>query len=107
LLENFPDDKSAYIRLNVEIENMLPSEAYEQANVLMQGKKARLCFINTRRKEQTTENLQTMSLSEFSAESPIDIARKYAEHKEIVFDEQMQEIFNDVLDEIEREAREE
>ncbi len=106
LLTNFPNDKSAYIRLNVEIENMLPSEAYEQANILMQDKpNAKLCFINTKRKEKTTETLQTMTLGEFRQESPIDIARKYAEYKDIVFDEDMQEIFNDVLKEIERESR--
>ena len=82
LLSKFPDDIPAYIRLNVEIEDFLPVGANDEAASLTKGKQCRFCCINAKRK-----------------------ARRYAEYEGISFDEEMQTMFNEVMDMVAEESR--
>jgi exonuclease SbcD len=105
LLANFPPSNPAYIRLNLEIEDILPPEVNLEIPILIKDKECKVCYINTKRKIAPTEELTTLSLSEFQQEEPIEIAKKYLDYKGMVFDEQTQQIFNQVLEIIEQESQ--
>jgi exonuclease SbcD len=98
LLRNFPDDNPAYIRLNVEVDGFLPVEAYSEAQALTEGKQCRFCYINAKRKTEQQEDTKVLSVQEFQAENPIDIAKRYAEYRGEKFDDEMVGMFREVLD---------
>ena len=97
LLKDFPDDIPAYIRLNVETDTFLPSNANMDAQAAATGKRCRFCVINARRKDRHTADEKVLTVEEFQEEKPIDIARRYAEDKGVDFDDDMQELFNQAL----------
>ena len=105
LLSKFPDDIPAYIRLNVEIEDFLPVEANAEAASLAKEKQCRFCCINAKRKAVRQDDVQVLTVQEFQAEKPIEIARRYAEYEGINFDEEMQTMFNEVMDMVADESR--
>ena len=105
LLSKFPDDIPAYIRLNVEIEDFLPVEANAEAASLTEGKRCRFCCINAKRKAVSQNDVQVLTVQEFQSEKPIDIAKRYAEYEGINFDEEMQTMFNEVMDMVAEESR--
>jgi exonuclease SbcD len=105
LLSKFPDDIPAYIRLNVEIEDFLPVEANAEAASLTEGKQCRFCCINARRKAVSQDDVKIFTVQEFQEEKPIEIARRYAEYEGISFDEEMQAMFNEVMDMVAEESR--
>ena len=105
LLSKFPDDIPAYIRLNVEIEDFLPVEANAEAASLTEGKQCRFCCINARRKAVSQDDVKVFTVQEFQEEKPIEIARRYAEYEGISFDEEMQAMFNEVMDMVAEESR--
>lgn len=97
LLQTFPNDIEAYIRLNVEVDSFLPAEANAEALILAENKKCRFCVINARRLNKDRREPKVMSVQEFKTEKPIDIAERYAEDIGIVFDDDMKELFNETL----------
>ena len=105
LLGKFPDDIPAYIRLNVEIDDFLPVEANAEATSLTDGKQCRFCCINAKRKAVGQEDVKVLTVQEFQEEKPIEIARRYAEYEGISFDEEMQVMFNEVVDMVAEESR--
>lgn len=100
LLENFPDDIPAYIRLNIEIDDFLPTEATQEAVNLTKGKNCRFCLIHTQRKQKPKGSAKVMTVQEFQAESPIDIARRFAEDSGIEFDEDLTEMFEEIANQL-------
>ena len=105
LLKKFPDDNPAYIRLNVEIKDFLPVEAQADAVGLIEGKQCRFCHINAKRKTASQSEAKVLTVQEFQAEKPIEVARQYAEYKDFDFDEEMTEMFNEVLNSVADDAR--
>ena len=105
LLGKFPDDIPAYIRLNVEIDDFLPVEANAEAASLTEGKQCRFCCINAKRKAVGQDDVKVLTVQEFQEEKPIEIARRYAEYEGITFDEEMQAMFNEVMDMVAEESR--
>ena len=105
LLSKFPDDIPAYIRLNVEIEDFLPVEANAEAASLTEGKQCRFCCINAKRKTVSQNDVKVLTVQEFQEEKPIEIAKRYAEYEGISFDEEMQTMFNEVMDMVADESR--
>ena len=105
LLSKFPDDIPAYIRLNVEIEDFLPVEANAEAASLTEGKQCRFCCINAKRKAVSQNDVKVLTVQEFQEEKPIEIAKRYAEYEGINFDEDMQTMFNEVMDMVADESR--
>ena len=105
LLSRFPDHIPAYIRLNVEIEDFLPVEANAEAANLTEEKQCRFCCINAKRKTVGKDDVQVLTVQEFQTEKPIEIARRYAEYKGISFDEEMQAMFNEVMDMVAEDSR--
>ena len=105
LLKKFPDDNPAYIRLNVEIKDFLPVEAQADAVGLIEGKQCRFCHINAKRKTASQSEAKVLTVQEFQAEKPIEVARQYAEYKDFDFEEEMTEMFNEVLNSVADDAR--
>ncbi len=107
LLGKFPDDIPAYIRLNVETEDFLPVEAHDEAARLTEGKLCRFCCINVRRRGGGQDDVKVLTVQEFQEEKPIEIARRYAEYEGVNFDEEMQTMFNEAMELVAEEARNE
>ena len=105
LLEGFPNDIEAYMRLNVEVDNFLPVEANAEALLLTEGKKCRFCVINTHRLKKDRREAKVMSVQEFKTEKPIDIAERYAEDIGVEFDDDMKELFRETLALLKEEER--
>ncbi|MCH4017927.1 MAG: exonuclease SbcCD subunit D [Prevotella sp.] len=106
LLKDFPDDIPAYIRLNVEVDDVLPAEANAEANELVKGKKCRFCHINVQRKQQQSAASKTFTVQEFQEENPLDIAHRYADDMGIPFDDEMESLFKKTVDLIHQDDRE-
>ncbi|MBQ3606133.1 MAG: exonuclease SbcCD subunit D [Muribaculaceae bacterium] len=105
LFANFPDDIPAYIRLNVEVEDMLPPNANDEARAIANGKECKFCIINAKRKKREKSDAKILSVQEFQAESPLDIAMRYANDKGCTFDDDIKELFNEVIKIINEETR--
>lgn len=105
LLSKFHNDIPAYIRLNVEIEDFLPVEANAEAASLTEGKQCRFCCINAKRMTVNQNDVKVLTVQEFQSEKPIEIARRYAEYEGISFDDEMQTMFNEVMDMVADESR--
>lgn len=105
LIAEFPNDIPAYIRLNVEIEDFLPLEAHAEANTLTEGKQCRFCHINAKRRLVKQTEANVLTVQEFQSERPIDIAKRYAEDMGITFDEEMTTLFNETLEMIAADSR--
>ncbi|MGM9860726.1 MAG: exonuclease SbcCD subunit D, partial [Muribaculaceae bacterium] len=105
LLTEFPADIPAYIRLNVEVADFLPPEASAEAIVLTENKQCRFCLINAKRKDTARSDIKAMTVQEFRAERPIDIARRYADDIGFVFDDDTQALFSEAFDAVTAEQR--
>ena len=107
LLKKFPDDIPAYIRLNVEIDDFLPVEAQAEAVNLVEGKQCHVCHINAKRKTIDQTEAKVLTVQEFQAEKPIEIAKQYANYEGISFDEEMTDMFNEIVNLVNDDARNE
>ena len=105
LLENYPNDIEAYIRLNVEVDDFLPVDANAEAHMICEDKKCRFCVINSRRLKKNRREAKVMSVQEFKTEEPIGIAERYAEDMGIKFDSDLKELFNETLAALKDEER--
>lgn len=77
-LKDFPDDKRAYIRLNVLAENYLSPDCQERASEATRGKACRYCYIKlNRQQKETGEEQPHLSIQELKQQSPLEIARRY------------------------------
>ena len=105
LLENYPNDIDAYIRLNVEVDDFLPVEANAEAQMICEEKKCKFCVINSQRLKRSRREAKIMSVQEFKTENPIGIAERYAEDLGKTFDSEMKELFNEALAALKAEER--
>lgn len=98
LLRQFPDDIPAYIRLNVETPDFIPAQAQTEAALLCETKACRFCHINAHRPETDEAGSgRALTVEEFRAEQPMDIARRYADDTGITFSGELEETFREVL----------
>ncbi len=101
LLQNFPNDSSAYIRLNIEIEDFIPVDANATAINIASTKQCKFCYINAKRKTQiNSEEISTMTIEEFQNESPINIVKRYTKDTNTIFNDEMIELLNTVIEEV-------
>ena len=105
LLEKFPDDIPAYLRLNVEIDDFLPVEANEEAASLANRKQCRFCYINAKRKMDRQSEAKVLTVHEFQEENPVEIAKRYAEYSGISFDEELESMFKEVMAMVAEDSR--
>ncbi|MCR5312379.1 MAG: exonuclease SbcCD subunit D [Bacteroidaceae bacterium] len=105
LLQNYPDDIGAYIRLNVHVKDFLPTDAQAEAELLTENKMCRFCYINIMREKEKNDKSKSMSVQEFKMENPIEIAGRYAEDNDIDFDEDLQQLFREALEMVREDER--
>lgn len=103
LLQQFPQDIHAYIRLNVLKDGYVPDNAANEANMLIQDKTCAFCFVNCKAPEGRGEEVATMSVEEFREESPLAIAHRYAKRQGGEFDSVMEKLLNQVIKSITEE----
>ena len=94
----YPADIPSYIRLNVEVEGMLPPGANDEAAGIARGKACRFCLVNAVRKDNGLQKgmARTFTASEFKQLDTVDVARMWIESKGDTFDESMREILEEV-----------
>lgn len=97
LLEKFPDDKPAYIRLNIRIENFIPAEANNDAAMIARNKACEFCYINAKRDLGTATEGCVLTIEEFKETNPIDIAIQYAKNQSKTLDDELTDMFNEVV----------
>lgn len=100
LLKNFPDDKEAYIRLNVEVENYLPNGAADEARQIVSSKACRFCVINDRRRRDQSGELKSMTVSEFKELDPTDLVQRYIEQKGGTFTQEIASMFREAVNQL-------
>lgn len=103
LLKNFPSDIPAYIRLNIKHQDFLPPTAQDEAVKLTEGKRCRFCLINLEKVEREDADGETLTIQQFQEESPLEIARMFAEQEGKSFDEDLIELFNQAVNTLDEE----
>ena len=77
-LKNFPDDKQAYVRLNVMISDFLPPNASAQAVQAAGKKECRYCCMKIIRTAETeNEKGNRLTVDEIKAINPLEVAEMY------------------------------
>lgn len=95
-LNDFPDDNPAYIRLNVLVDGFLPSQAETEAIALCEHKQCRFCYIKVvRPAAAASQQTPSFTVTEFQSKAPIDIARRYADDKNLPFTDDMVALFHE------------
>ncbi len=94
-LQRLDADTEAYLRLNVEVETVLPPGAFRQAEAVLEKKKARLAYINSIRKGKETNERTHLSVSEFRKMRPIEIAEKYCTDIGKSFSDELRRLFTE------------
>lgn len=102
-LKNFPSDIPAYIRLNIKHQDFLPPTALDEAVKLTEGKRCRFCLINLEKVEREEADGETLTIQQFQEESPLEIARMFAEQEGKSFDEDLIELFNQAVNTLDEE----
>lgn len=102
LLEEYPDDKPAYIRLNVLMKDYLAPDCNEQASNAVKRKCCKYCYIKSNREKRTSDDEKRhISIQEVQEMSPLEIAKLYyqaAEGEEM--DEELCELMGTVVQRI-------
>lgn len=98
LLGNFPVDKKAYIRLNIEVTDALPHGARIEAENMVRDKKCRICLINTQKKKEHAAKDESLTVEEFVNTDPTEIARRYLDSLDIKLEGKLAEMFSEALD---------
>lgn len=102
-LRQFPADREAYIRLNVAVDDYLPTGAHAEASALSVGKRCRFCHINPIRRRSEGAQSRPMTIQQLRQEQPIDIARRYAQDSGLAFDDDLAALFAEAVEETRNE----
>lgn len=105
LLALNPNERS-YIRLNVKVDQFLPTGAQEQAARAVKDKQCRFCEIKKTATLPIARTTAVMTIEEFNRKTPLDIANQYFINKYgKPMDAQLQEMFNNVYESVKNENR--
>jgi exonuclease SbcD len=103
LLEGFPKDKPAYLRLNVEVDDYLPKSAQEEAKAILKDTPVKFTYINSRRKQVADGKQKSVTVAEFQAMAPLSVAEMYARDKGIEFTDALKQLFRDAESQVKSE----
>lgn len=98
LLEEFRSDRKSYVRLNIEVEDFLPSDAEEMAEVICDRLGHRFCYNNVRRTVVAGDGPRVMTVDELKEQSPIEFAEMFLSDCGVVFDDEMRAMFKQAVD---------
>lgn len=101
-LSEYPDDKQAYIRLNVLIDRYLAPDCNEQTVNAVRHKACKYCYIKSNREKLTADDgSRYLSIQEIQEISPIDIAKLYYRETEgEEMDEELCGLMGEVLKQV-------
>ena len=105
LMEKFTSDKKSYIRLNVEVNDFLQSDADMTASAIAERIGHTFCYINVRRTVRASDGTKVMTVEEFKEQSPMDFAERYLSDSGLVFDDEMKELFLAAMDHVNQTKR--
>ena len=105
LLLEYPKDNPSYVRLNVEVEDTLPPDAIAEAKKILLEGEGRYCLVNARRKKTEAAEKTSLSVTEFRAMEPVAVARLYAQESGRAFDEDLEALFREVVNEVKENER--
>lgn len=105
LLLDYPKDNPSYVRLNVEVADALPPDAVAEARKILSEGEGRYCLVNARRKKQEAAEKTALSVTEFRSMEPLAVARLYAEESGRAFDEDLEALFIEVVNEVKENER--
>ena len=108
-LRDFPDDRPAYIRLNVLIRDFLPQNAVFKAVAAAQGKACRYCSMKvTRTGEEDKGRSAGMTADEIRSLGPVDVARLYYRNRfGCEMDGSQEQMLEEIIGEIRKEDEKE
>lgn len=106
-LNSLEAPSGSYVRLNVADDPTLPDNAVELARRASAEHGLRFCVLNRVRPGRTSsEHSDTsMTVEELRQRSPLDIARIYADAVGEVFDEDMESLLSEIINEVEEGRR--
>lgn len=106
-LDSLGAPSGSYVRLNVADDPTLPDNAVELARRASAEHGLRFCVLNRVRPGRTSsEHSDTsMTVEELRQRSPLDIARIYADAVGEVFDEDMESLLSEIINEVEEGRR--
>lgn len=82
LLSDFPNDEKAYLRLNVKLSDVAPSNAMERAMISVKDKKCRFCCFRWDSSAFVVDKKKTfVDIDQMKSRSPLEIAELYYESK--------------------------
>ncbi len=102
LLESYPSEEKAYLRLHVKLTDVPPHNAMERACLATADKACRFCCFQWEKNEETTASVRTfLDVDQMKARSPLDIADLYYESR---FGQPMQEDLRGLLKQVIRQV---
>ncbi|ADV44523.1 exonuclease SbcCD subunit D [Bacteroides helcogenes] len=107
LLEEYPADKQAYIRLNVLADNYQAPDCMERAANAVKDKACKFCCIKSNRERQAGGSSPGhLSIQEIQEKSPLDIAKLYYRETEgEEMDEELCGLMNDILRQVKEKEK--
>ena len=105
-VERRTDIRGAYIRLNVRVDDYLPSGAMERSASVVSDRQGRFCEIRKTAPATNAAPSHQMTIEEFNDKSPLEVASQYIQEK---FNREMtekeKEMFNVVYQSVQEENR--
>lgn len=98
LLKDFRSDREAYIRLNIEVEDFLPTDAEATAETICDRLGHRFCYNNVRRTAVVGDGPRAMTVEELKEQSPLEFAEMFLSDCGVVFDDEMRDMFKQAMD---------
>ena len=77
----------------------------EEARSIASDKQCRVCHINPTRPERTHSQAKALTVEELQKISPLNLVKRYANDKNVVFDKKMEDMFNEVLAALQQQER--
>ncbi len=110
-LKEYEPSEMSYVRLNIKQKDALPQGYLMQARKVVEERGCR-CIISTVNYKQQLDETEdasddtALSFSDFENKSPQDIARMYVSERKLAnWDDEKQQMLQEILDEIEEEDR--
>ena len=105
MLEEYPDDQLAYIRLHVKVADVAPQNALERATTAVAHKRCRFCCFKWEMPEQLLQKKRTFAdVDQMKSHSPLEIAQLYYENKYgQELDPDLKEMLAHVISEVEHQ----
>lgn len=98
-----PELSGTYLRLRVKVDAFLSAGAAVEAQRLAAERECRFCHILTTRISHEQSDERSLTVEELQRESPEEIVRRYAQHKGMIWDDEMSAMFQEIVSLVDEE----